>query len=60
MIVVDLFYRLEVDHTLQLGLMFVCREEEEEGEKKTNICLFRALRNIDSGRLFLARQVNVV
>lgn len=30
----------------------------ERGEK--NICLFRALKNIDSGRLFLARQVNVV
>lgn len=59
-IVIDLFYRLEVDHTLQLGLMFVCGEEEEEGEKKQSICLFRALKNIDSGRLFLARQVSVV
>lgn len=26
-IVIDLFYRLEVDHALQLGLMFVCRKE---------------------------------
>lgn len=33
-IVIDLFYCLEVDYTLQFGLMFVCREEEEEGKKK--------------------------
>lgn len=33
MIVIDLFYRLEVDHTLQLGLMFVCGE----GGKKNSL-----------------------
>lgn len=33
-IVIDLFYRLEVDHTLQLGLVFVCGEEE-----RTFVCL---------------------
>lgn len=34
-IVIDLFYCLEVDHTLQLGLMFVCGEEKN----KTFVCL---------------------
>lgn len=28
MIIIDLFYGLKVDYTLQLGLMFVCREEK--------------------------------
>lgn len=28
-IVIDLFYCLEVDHTLQLDLMFVCGKENE-------------------------------
>lgn len=27
-IIIDLFYCLEVDHTLQLGLMFVCGREK--------------------------------
>lgn len=26
-IIIHLFYRLEVDHTLQLGLMFICGKE---------------------------------
>ena len=30
-IVVHLFYRLEVDHSLQLGLMFVCGREDNMG-----------------------------
>lgn len=30
-IVIDLFYCLEVDHTLQLGLMFVCGRENNVG-----------------------------
>lgn len=37
-IVIDLFYRLEVDHTLQLGLVFVCGEAGE----RENICLFNS------------------
>lgn len=33
-IVIDLFYGLEVDHTLQLGLMFVCgKEGRKEGKQ---------------------------
>lgn len=51
-IVIDLFYRLEVDHTLQLGLVFVCGEE---GEKKKQH-LFVLLKYIDNDRLFLARR----
>lgn len=46
-IVIDLFYRLEVDHTLQLGLMFVCGREN-------NVGLFKTLKHIDDDRLFLA------
>lgn len=42
-IVVNLLYGLEVDHTLQFGLMFVCGEEEEEEEeglvKHINTCV---------------------
>lgn len=30
-IVVHLLYRLEVDHTLQLGLVFVCGKENSAG-----------------------------
>ncbi len=30
-IIIDLFYCLEVDHTLQLGLMFVCGKEKQRG-----------------------------
>lgn len=48
-IIIDLFYCLEVDHTLQLGLMFVCGREN-------NVGLFKRLKNIDNNRLFLARK----
>lgn len=30
-IIIDLFYGLEVDHTLQLGLVFVCGTENNAG-----------------------------
>lgn len=49
-IVIDLFYGLEVDHTLQLGLMFVCGKE---GRKKNNTSLVKRLKCIDHDRLFL-------
>lgn len=49
-IVIDLFYGLEVDHTLQLGLMFVCGKE---GRKENNTSLVKRLKCIDDDRLFL-------
>lgn len=50
-IVINFFYRLEVDHTLQLGLMFICGGEKER-EKKKNVEGF-GLQYIDNDRVYL-------